>query len=128
MGSLAPQFSSKPTAVAGKTLDHILSEEGIEHVDLLKVDVEGFEFHVFQGARKLLTSEKPPLIAFEFCDWAEARVPQGKAGNAQQLLREWGYEIWRLSDYVRRGRPLREALISGFEMLVGIKNSKENRK
>ena len=121
MGSLAPQFSSKPTAVAGKTLDHMLSEEGIEHVDLLKVDVEGFEFHVFQGARKLLTSEKPPLIVFELCDWAEARVLEGKVGDAQQVLKEWGYQIWSLSDFLRNKRSLSNIITKGSVMLVARK-------
>src|SRR4030095_2796953 len=108
--------------VPAQTLDDILGEESIERVDLLKMDVEGFEAAVLQGARKLLNSHDAPLILFEFCDWAEARVPGGEVGNAQRLLLEWGYRLWRLSDFVR-GRPsLDNVLTVGFETLVAVKS------
>lgn len=121
MGSLAPQFNSAPILVTTQTLDHMLAEEQIEHVDVLKIDVEGFESRVFQGAERLLTNERPPIIIFEFCDWAEARMPQGEVGDAQRILKEWNYNLWRLSDYVKNKKPLKNILVDGFEMLVGIR-------
>jgi hypothetical protein len=39
---------------------------------------------VLQGTR-LLTSERPPVIIFEFADWAEARIPGQQAGDSQAL-------------------------------------------
>ena len=118
MGSMGRQFDAKPLQVAGKTLDQILEEATIGRVDVLKVDVEGFEVSVFQGARTLLRRKDAPLIVFEFCDWAEARVPQGGPGDAQRLLLEEGFSIWRLSDFVRRATRLREPLRIGYDMLV----------
>ena len=112
------QFDAKPLQVAGKTLDQILEEATIGRVDVLKVDVEGFEVSVFQGARRLLRRNDAPLIVFEFCDWAEARVPHGEPGDAQRLLLEEGFSIWRLSDFVRRATRLREPLRIGYDMLV----------
>ncbi len=124
MGALAPQFRADPIFVQAQTLDNMLNEQGIGHVDVIKVDVEGFEAMVFQGAERLLTGNSPPLIAFEFCDWAEARLPQGGVGDAQRLLRDYGYEIQRLSDYVKgRRKPLNDVVTNGFEMLVAV-NSK----
>lgn len=121
MGALAPQFHTAPTAVPGRTLDHILIEEGIGHVDLLKVDVEGFEAAVFRGAKQLLTGERPPVILFEFCDWAEARVPGGKKGDAQRVLHAAGYQIWRIADFGRAGaKPLKDVLTEGYETLVAV--------
>jgi len=62
------------------------------------------------------------MIIFEFCDWAEARVQAGEAGDAQRVLRGYGYHIWRLSDFAcGRGRPLRDVLVSGYEMLVAVR-------
>ena len=121
MGSLSPQFHAQPISVVTQTLDHILEEEKVKRVDVLKVDVEGFEAAVFKGARQLLTGKNPPLIVFEFCDWAEARVPEGKVGDAQQVLKEWGYQIWSLSDFLRNKRSLSNIITKGSVMLVARK-------
>jgi FkbM family methyltransferase len=100
MGSMAPQFGGAPVLVPSRSLDDLLAEEGVTHVDLLKVDVEGFEAQVFRGARGLLTSERPPVVVFEFCDWAEQRGG-GPVGLAQQVLRDFGFNLFLL-----KGRDL----------------------
>ena len=122
MGSLGAQFDCKPILVITRTLDSILSEQGVDRVDLIKVDVEGFEVGVFKGAEKLLNGPDAPLIAFEFCDWAEDRVPGGRRGNAQRALKDYGYRIWKLHDFLRGKQPLADVLTTGFETLVAIKN------
>ncbi|MDA8280423.1 MAG: FkbM family methyltransferase [Actinomycetota bacterium] len=42
------------TVVDAKTLDQIVEEHNIDHIDLLKVDTESFEAHVLRGARQTL--------------------------------------------------------------------------
>jgi FkbM family methyltransferase len=111
MGSLAPQFHANPGGVPARTLDRLLAETGLDRADVLKVDVEGFEAEVFRGAKRLLTGPRPPVVLFEFCDWAEARG--GKLGAAQQVLRDYGYRLHRLG-----GPEVDGVLTSGFEMLV----------
>lgn len=46
------------------TLDQTLLEEKIEPVDLIKIDVEGAELEVLEGALKTVKSQKP-LVIFE---------------------------------------------------------------
>ena len=48
-----------------KTLDVFAEENGIHHVDYLKIDVEGSEYEVFQGSRSLLASTR--IIKVEIC-------------------------------------------------------------
>ena len=84
MGSIGPQFDAAPVSVPATTLDYVLAEENIAHVDVLKVDVEGYESAVFRGAARLLNGARPPVIVFEFCDWAEARIPGSQTGDAQK--------------------------------------------
>jgi FkbM family methyltransferase len=122
MGSLGAQFHDKPIPVITRTLDGILCEQRIDRVDLIKVDVEGFEAAVFRGAEKLLNGPDAPLIVFEFCDWAENRVPDGQIGAAQKALKDCGYRIWRLQDLLRGKQPLADVLTTGFETLVAIKS------
>ena len=118
MGSLGAQFQEPPESVTCQTVDSILDEQHIGRVDVIKVDVEGFESTVFEGAEKLLTGDHPPVIVFEFCDWAEKRFPRGKPGQAQEFLMDLGYRIWLLRDYSFGGRPLEAPLTSGSAMLV----------
>ncbi len=89
-------------------------------MDVIKIDVEGFEVDVLEGARRLLAQQPPPIIVFEFCDWAEQRNA-AKVGAAQQLLLDFGYCIWRLSDFSSQRSPLSKILTEAFAMLVAAK-------
>ena len=118
MGSLGAQFNEESTDVPARMLDDVLKEHRISRVDVLKVDVEGFELAVFRGAQNLLAAPLPPLILFEFCDWAEARMPTAKPGDAQQFLMDQGYSICCLADFRRSRQPLRQPMRTGATMLA----------
>lgn len=47
------------------TLDEFCKKRGINEIDCLKVDVEGFEYEVFQGSKDLLINRKIKNIIFE---------------------------------------------------------------
>jgi FkbM family methyltransferase len=55
--------ASEQTTVA--RLDDILAANSIDRVRMLKVDVEGFELKVLQGAVGLLDSDAPPVLCVE---------------------------------------------------------------
>jgi hypothetical protein len=123
MGALAPQFSGKAVPVTARTLDSILDQDSIDRVDVLKVDVEGFEGQVFVGATKLLAGSRAPTIIFEFCDWAERRIQNAPIGHAQRFLLDLGYSIYRLADFMSlRPQPLRKPLVAGYEQLVAYRS------
>ncbi len=48
------------------TLDRFLAAEGVERVDLLKLDVEGHELRILEGARDALAASRIDAIQFEF--------------------------------------------------------------
>lgn len=48
------------------TLDAIMTERKIEYIDILKIDAEGFDLAVLQGAKKSLELKKVKFIYFEF--------------------------------------------------------------
>jgi FkbM family methyltransferase len=119
MGSIAPQFNSRPLQLPMSTLDRILQERAVERVDLMKVDVEGFELGVFRGARRALTGAHPPAVLFEFLDWAEERAGL-RVGAAQESLLDWGYRLWTSSGFVRGAPPLDAPMRSGGAMLLAL--------
>jgi len=53
------------TEVSAVTLDDYMAEHDVRRVDFLKVDVEGAEKLVFEGASRLLRGQRPLTIAFE---------------------------------------------------------------
>lgn len=48
------------------TLDGFALKHNIEYIDFLKIDTEGHEFSILQGAKRLLEKEKIGIIQFEF--------------------------------------------------------------
>ena len=48
------------------TLDNFCKLNDIERIDFLKIDVEGHELRVLEGATELLASKKVDIIQFEF--------------------------------------------------------------
>lgn len=122
MGALAPQFYESAILIPARTLDNILAVEKLWGLDLLKVDCEGYESAVFRGGEQTLTRPGAPNIVFEFCDWAEKRAPDIAIGEAQRILLEYGYRIWRLRDFMRGRAPLPRIITTGCESLVAIKH------
>jgi FkbM family methyltransferase len=93
-GSLSPVFTTTGTKVMTKRVDTILDQLEIKQVDVVKIDVEGFEYFVLNGAEQLLDHLHAPVIVFEFVDWAEKRAMGLMAGSAQKYLIEKGYHLY----------------------------------
>jgi len=127
MGSLGPQFSNVPTMLPQQSLDNMLTRMNIHQVDVVKIDVEGAEIGVLRGAQRLLTSERPPTVVFEFADWAEARIPGQQPGDAQEFLLANGYRLFRLKRGGGVGEELLAPMRRGFlVMLLAVPRSAVN--
>ncbi|MEI8349017.1 MAG: FkbM family methyltransferase [Candidatus Omnitrophota bacterium] len=90
-GDIVPCESTAVTAV---TLDDFCKKENIDHIDFLKVDVEGFEKNVFLGARQLLREKRIGYICFEISE-----EPLKGAGIAARdvfaLLESYEYLVYK---------------------------------
>ena len=62
-GGLVPEGGSEEVTVQVDTLDHMIGDNII--VDLLKIDVEGADSWVLQGAKRLLSEKRVRQIYFE---------------------------------------------------------------
>lgn len=64
VGSVAREDESGSYRVASVALDDVVCGEGFLPPDVLKIDVEGYEYPVLAGARRVL-SEHQPAVIFE---------------------------------------------------------------
>jgi FkbM family methyltransferase len=92
LGAFAPQFTQWVQSV---TLDSYCREYAIAHIDLLKIDVEGAELEVLEGAADLLRRQAIRRIVFEVC-----QIPLAGMGHMVDdlihPLHDAGYRICRL--------------------------------
>src|SRR4051794_32216785 len=82
----APSTQAQPRTVDVVTLDTELPRQGIDNVDLLKIDTEGYDLHVLRGAAQHLQSHAIDVLQFEY------NAPWRYAGStlpaATRLLRD----------------------------------------
>lgn len=93
------------------TLDQFCDEHDlVDRLNMVKIDVEGWEKYVLQGAEKILASERAPLLMVEF-----AKDCVRKAGTSCQELYEqiasFGYTLYQYdaeSNQLTKEKPGRE--------------------
>ena len=98
--SLQPPDVPEPTSrvrVPLRRLDDLLAARGIERVDFIKLDAEGGELAVLQGARRLLQTAPRPAILAEVED-IRTRPWGYPAREIMQLLARWNYRWFALSE------------------------------
>ena len=59
------QFNESET-VELNTIDHYCSENQIEHIHLLKIDIEGHEIDALAGAQQMFENKQIDIVTFEF--------------------------------------------------------------
>ena len=91
----------KPTSGAfAVTLDNYCQQHQIERVDWMKIDVDGNEFTVLQGARNLLSASQPKIV-MELSPYASYEAGHSFADFVNYVL-GFGYKIYQLEN----DRPL----------------------
>lgn len=77
------------------TVDRYCTANGIERIDLLKIDVEGFEEEVLKGATTMLKNHQVGLVLFELRQTILASIGKHGKGIFAPLL-EQGYTVFTL--------------------------------
>ncbi len=89
------------------SLDHLLEQLGVERIDFMKIDVEGVEWSVLEGAKGILAASPHARLVIEIHD------PPAGGSAAPCPVRQWltdrGYAITELRDgdrlFYLAGRP-----------------------
>lgn len=79
-------YSSVERSVPCRTIDDFCRTEGVERIDLLKIDVEGFELSVLHGAERMLREGR---IGFVYAEFNDLQPKAGAAGGALLPLAEY---------------------------------------
>lgn len=90
------------------TIDDFVREQGLRHIDILKLDVQGAEFRVLSGAKQVLAQQQVSLIYTELilCPTYRGQKPFGEYLN---LLEPLGYQFLDFFNPVRRRQQLIQA-------------------
>lgn len=77
------------------TLDQYVADNNIDHVDVIKIDIEGSELAAFQGAHNLLSKSHPVLLV-EF-HAVVAKQANWELVELYNLLKSYGYNVYELN-------------------------------
>jgi hypothetical protein len=90
--------------VEGITLDAYVERIGITHLDLIKVDVEGFETNVLKGAGETCRKFRPNL--FVEVDDINLKNQGSSASELIALITSYGYQISKIESLVSWDQPI----------------------
>ncbi len=65
-----------------KPLDSIIFDEKLPHIDFIKIDVEGFEINVLEGAKKTIMKYRPVIFLESF---------QEKVEKVKEIMKSYNY-------------------------------------
>jgi FkbM family methyltransferase len=92
----SPAEGTSSIEVRCTTLDRFVATHGIKEIALLKVDVEGYEFSVFRGAKEVLSRIRPRMVYFEVCPPLAEKAGFEPVQAAADLIGH-GYLLHRVS-------------------------------
>ena len=77
------------------TLDAYAAQKGIEHFGLVKIDAEGHDLRIIEGAGNLLRGGKIDVVQFEYNRrWIDAR---SYLRDAFELMAPLGYRVGKVT-------------------------------
>jgi FkbM family methyltransferase len=83
--------------VESTTIDNYCDKNKIGYIDFLKIDVEGAEFLVLSGAKKMLETKSIGMIQFEYGNtFNDANI---KLVDVYDLVNKYGYSIFFYKDH-----------------------------
>ncbi len=77
------------------SIDKLFEDYGIEHVDLMKMDIEGAEYEILESEGFAGVADKIDRIIMEVHPYTKAGATGGEVWKIPYLLRQHGFDCWR---------------------------------
>lgn len=83
--------------VQGRPIDDVMSELGIEEVNFVKIDIQGYEQNAISGFQKTLKRSQNVFLLSEF--WPKGLQEAGGSAHAYlQMLKNLGFTLYTLNE------------------------------
>ncbi|OIO35920.1 MAG: hypothetical protein AUJ72_06255 [Candidatus Omnitrophica bacterium CG1_02_46_14] len=92
------EFQGEPIRVV--RLEDFLKERNVDHVDLWKLDVEGYELEALKGAEGLLKTNKIKALYVELCRETTDRFRE-EGRRIRDYLSNFGYDCYIFSGFFK---------------------------
>jgi FkbM family methyltransferase len=113
--SLMPEEPGQPgIPVTATTLDALCEAQGVERIDFLKIDAEGSELQVLEGATETIRNGQLPVMMVEFTESNLRRVGLDTKTLFEEILAR-GYVISRFDPDLRALIPIQYEAPIGYE-------------
>ncbi len=106
-GTTLPKYD-KTEEITCITLDEYCEKKGINHIDLLKIDVEGHDLKVLKGAEKMLRAGKVDTITFEYGLFQT--FSHDFVYDFYLFLKQFGYTLYKM-----KAKKLEKVLLPQYE-------------
>jgi hypothetical protein len=92
------------------TIEDFANQQGITHINILKMDIEGYELKALQGAESLLSQQRIDAIYTEV-SLVPQYIGQPLFHDITEYLQKRGYYLYNIYDFVAQETLIRQALI-----------------
>lgn len=95
-------LQSSTITIRSTTLDSFCANRGIAQIDLLKIDTEGHDLSVLEGAKRMLSEQRIGFVHTEFNDCGQRTGTVGGALNeTSEFLTPYGFRfVATYTDYI----------------------------
>lgn len=113
--------------VETQTLDDFIREQKIEKVDVMKIDVEGSEALVVEGAKNTFSSNKDIKIIIEFFPILLEKMGSNPAALIDSLIKDFNFNVFVIgNDYSMEGKGVEFTKIQNSKEIMDMVKDKED--